>query len=160
VQHFFFLFIRQLHASPSSKIAVGGVLAMCAARCCPAAPQPLVALACVTSAAVSQHSATHVLLSLCRSRSNALACVSRSPRTGQRRKRFYCLLFSYFTASTMLKLDDGEERVGPNHSRCIVIIREIPGDTPVEVLRTLNFFLRSSCRCFAEGVVLFSLVSN
>ena len=37
------------------------------------------------------------------------------------------------TASPMLEVDEAGEKVRPNHKRCIIILREVPETTPVEV---------------------------
>lgn len=36
-------------------------------------------------------------------------------------------------ASPMVQVDETGEKVRPNHSRCIIILREVPETTPVEV---------------------------
>lgn len=39
-------------------------------------------------------------------------------------------------ASPMVQVDEKGEKVRPNHKRCIIILREVPETTPVEVERT------------------------
>lgn len=34
----------------------------------------------------------------------------------------------------MVQVDEKGEKVRPNHKRCIIILREVPETTPVEVL--------------------------
>lgn len=46
-----------------------------------------------------------------------------------------CLCF-YPSASPMVQVDEKGEKVRPNHRRCIIILREVPETTPVEVMRT------------------------
>lgn len=36
-------------------------------------------------------------------------------------------------ASPMVQVDERGEKVRPNHKRCIIILREIPETTPIEV---------------------------
>lgn len=43
--------------------------------------------------------------------------------------KFYPL----FSASPMVQVDERGEKVRPNHKRCIIILREIPETTPIEV---------------------------
>lgn len=43
--------------------------------------------------------------------------------------KFYTL----FSASPMVQVDERGEKVRPNHKRCIIILREIPETTPIEV---------------------------
>lgn len=38
-----------------------------------------------------------------------------------------------FLASPMVQVDEKGEKVRPNHKRCIIILREVPESTPVEV---------------------------
>lgn len=45
-----------------------------------------------------------------------------------------CLL----SASPMVQVDEKGEKVRPNHKRCIIILREVPETTPVEVETALN----------------------
>ena len=42
----------------------------------------------------------------------------------------------FVTASPMVQVDESGEKVRPNHSRCIIILREVPETTPVEVKTT------------------------
>lgn len=47
-----------------------------------------------------------------------------------------CLDFKYIdfpSASPMVQVDEKGEKVRPNHKRCIIILREVPETTPVEV---------------------------
>lgn len=39
----------------------------------------------------------------------------------------------FITASPMVQVDETGKKVRPNHSRCIIILREVPETTPVEV---------------------------
>lgn len=41
--------------------------------------------------------------------------------------------FALFSASPMVQVDERGEKVRPNHKRCIIILREIPETTPIEV---------------------------
>lgn len=41
-------------------------------------------------------------------------------------------------ASPMVQVDDKGEKVRPNHKRCIIILREVPETTPVEVKQLVN----------------------
>lgn len=51
-----------------------------------------------------------------------------------------CLLFCL--ASPMVQVDEKGEKVRPNHKRCIIILREVPEDTPIEVrLHSISPFL-------------------
>lgn len=36
----------------------------------------------------------------------------------------------------MVQVDEKGEKVRPNHKRCIIILREVPETTPVEVKKT------------------------
>nr|CAB3262944.1 uncharacterized protein LOC100185505 [Phallusia mammillata] len=47
------------------------------------------------------------------------------------------LVIEALKASSLVQVDDKEEKVRPNQTRCIVILREIPGDTPVESVEGL-----------------------
>lgn len=38
----------------------------------------------------------------------------------------------------MVQVDEMGENVRPNHSRCIIILREVPETTPVEVNTAVN----------------------
>lgn len=38
----------------------------------------------------------------------------------------------------MVQVDEKGEKVRPNHKRCIIILREVPETTPVEVETALN----------------------
>lgn len=38
----------------------------------------------------------------------------------------------------MVQVDETGKKVRPNHSRCIIILREVPETTPVEVKTTLH----------------------
>lgn len=40
------------------------------------------------------------------------------------------------SASPMVQVDEKGEKVRPNHKRCIIILREVPETTPVEVKMT------------------------
>uniref|UniRef100_A0A673CDA3 La ribonucleoprotein 4Ab n=1 Tax=Sphaeramia orbicularis TaxID=375764 RepID=A0A673CDA3_9TELE len=43
------------------------------------------------------------------------------------------LILDVLKASPMVQVDESGEKVRPNHSRCIIILREVPETTPVEV---------------------------
>ena len=45
----------------------------------------------------------------------------------------YCCSTYIFTDSANVQVDDAGEKVRPMHKRCIVILREVPQNTPVEV---------------------------
>ncbi|KAK2862233.1 hypothetical protein Q5P01_001766 [Channa striata] len=47
------------------------------------------------------------------------------------------LIRSVLQASPMVQVDETGEKVRPNHSRCIVILREVPETTPVEEVEAL-----------------------
>lgn len=47
-----------------------------------------------------------------------------------------CVLLT--AASPMVQVDETGEKVRPNHSRCIIILREVPETTPVEVTVVLE----------------------
>lgn len=46
------------------------------------------------------------------------------------------LEFTFPSASPMVQVDEKGEKVRPNHKRCIIILREVPETTPVEVTLT------------------------
>ena len=52
-------------------------------------------------------------------------------------KKKLSFLCVFVTASPMVQVDESGERVRPNHSRCIIILREVPETTPVEVKNVL-----------------------
>lgn len=55
--------------------------------------------------------------------------------------------FNYFefpSASPMVQVDEKGEKVRPNHKRCIIILREVPETTPVEVKR-ISWALTPAC---------------
>lgn len=39
----------------------------------------------------------------------------------------------------MVQVDEKGEKVRPNHKRCIIILREVPETTPVEVKKKKKF---------------------
>jgi hypothetical protein len=42
----------------------------------------------------------------------------------------------------MVQVDEMGEKVRPNHKRCIIILREVPETTPVEVTKfRISFFV-------------------
>lgn len=43
-----------------------------------------------------------------------------------------------FSASPMVQVDEKGEKVRPNHKRCIIILREVPETTPVEVNKRMR----------------------
>lgn len=45
----------------------------------------------------------------------------------------------------MVQVDEKGEKVRPNHKRCIIILREVPETTPVEVMPTCAHLLYSTC---------------
>lgn len=47
--------------------------------------------------------------------------------------------------SPVVQVDETGEKVRPNHSRSIIILREVPETTPVEVMK--NFFLHILPNC-------------
>ena len=47
-------------------------------------------------------------------------------------------------ASPMVQVDETGERVRPSHSRCIIILREVPETTPVEVKKISKCILLST----------------
>lgn len=49
--------------------------------------------------------------------------------------------FFLISASPMVQVDEKGEKVRPSHKRCIVILREIPETTPIEVKLNILYFL-------------------
>ncbi|XP_040015275.1 la-related protein 4 isoform X2 [Xiphias gladius] len=47
------------------------------------------------------------------------------------------LILDVLRASPMIQVDETGEKVRPNHSRCIIILREVPETTPVEEVEAL-----------------------
>ncbi|KAF0035021.1 hypothetical protein F2P81_012779 [Scophthalmus maximus] len=47
------------------------------------------------------------------------------------------LIVDVLRASPMVQVDESGEKVRPNHSRCIIILREVPESTPVEEVEAL-----------------------
>ncbi|XP_029358966.1 la-related protein 4 isoform X2 [Echeneis naucrates] len=47
------------------------------------------------------------------------------------------LILDVLRASPMVQVDEAGEKVRPNHSRCIIILREVPETTPVEEVEAL-----------------------
>lgn len=47
------------------------------------------------------------------------------------------LILDVLRASPMVQVDESGEKVRPNHSRCIIILREVPETTPVEEVEAL-----------------------
>lgn len=47
------------------------------------------------------------------------------------------LILDVLKASPMVQVDESGEKVRPNHSRCIIILREVPETTPVEEVEAL-----------------------
>lgn len=45
-----------------------------------------------------------------------------------------------FTESPNVQVDEEGHKVRPNHKRCIVILREIPENTPAEEIKVHNSF--------------------
>lgn len=54
------------------------------------------------------------------------------------------------SASPMVQVDEKGEKVRPNHKRCIIILREVPETTPVEVRLTRAHTLRWMLRVFGR----------
>lgn len=50
-------------------------------------------------------------------------------------------LTSCLLASPMVQVDEKGEKVRPNHKRCIIILREVPETTPVEVRHAIAVFI-------------------
>lgn len=48
-------------------------------------------------------------------------------------KTCFLTLTFLFLATPVVQVDEKGEKVRPNHKRCIIILREIPETTPVEV---------------------------
>ncbi|XP_015226165.1 PREDICTED: la-related protein 4-like isoform X2 [Cyprinodon variegatus] len=53
------------------------------------------------------------------------------------------LILEVLRASPLVQVDDAGEKVRPNHSRCIIILREVPETTPVEEVEAL--FKNENC---------------
>ncbi|XP_040890018.1 la-related protein 4 isoform X2 [Toxotes jaculatrix] len=53
------------------------------------------------------------------------------------------LILDVLRASPMVQVDETGEKVRPNHSRCIIILREVPETTPVEEVEAL--FKSANC---------------
>ena len=74
------------------------------------------------------------------------------------------LLFSCLPESPNVQVDEKGERVRPLHKRCVVILREIPEVTPVEVrfiLRLVDWFsLRKLENCLVVPPCLAPLLST
>ncbi|XP_054473322.1 la-related protein 4 isoform X2 [Anoplopoma fimbria] len=47
------------------------------------------------------------------------------------------LILDVLRASPMVQVDEAGEKVRPNHSRCIIILREVPETTPIEEVEAL-----------------------
>ncbi|XP_056293593.1 la-related protein 4 [Pseudoliparis swirei] len=47
------------------------------------------------------------------------------------------LILDVLRASSMVQVDEAGEKVRPNHSRCIIILREVPETTPIEEVEAL-----------------------
>ncbi|KAM4588626.1 la-related protein 4 [Odontesthes bonariensis] len=47
------------------------------------------------------------------------------------------LILDVLRASPMVQVDEAGDKVRPNHSRCIIILREVPDTTPVEEIEAL-----------------------
>ncbi|XP_068576713.1 la-related protein 4 [Cebidichthys violaceus] len=47
------------------------------------------------------------------------------------------LILDVLRASPMVQVDEAGEKVRPNHSRCIIILREVPDTTPIEEVEAL-----------------------
>lgn len=45
--------------------------------------------------------------------------------------------YIFVPATPVVQVDENGEKVRPNHKRCIIILREIPETTPVEVQHLL-----------------------
>ena len=77
-------------------------------------------------------------------------------------KRVFCL----YSGSPHVQVDDKGEKVRPNHSRCVVILREIPDTTPLEVSKRppseriknlYNMLKQISCKPFFFSCVVLML---
>lgn len=66
------------------------------------------------------------------------------------KKFFICILiidsFVSGLASPVVQVDEKGLKVRPNHKRCIIILREVPETTPVEVMKASQW-----CAC-GEGL--------
>ncbi|ESP04231.1 hypothetical protein LOTGIDRAFT_136497 [Lottia gigantea] len=58
------------------------------------------------------------------------------------------LIISVLRDSVNVQVDDKGEKVRPNHSRCVVILREVPETTPVEDVK--NLFKGENCPKFVS----------
>lgn len=56
------------------------------------------------------------------------------------------------TASPVVQVDETGVKVRPNHSRSIIILREVPETTPVEVNGALNCMLNSPSQFFTVSL--------
>lgn len=52
----------------------------------------------------------------------------------------------------MVQVDEKGEKVRPNHKRCIIILREVPETTPVEVKPTCVYTARLSKHRFTPSL--------
>uniref|UniRef100_A0A673CFH1 La ribonucleoprotein 4Ab n=1 Tax=Sphaeramia orbicularis TaxID=375764 RepID=A0A673CFH1_9TELE len=69
------------------------------------------------------------------------------------------LILDVLKASPMVQVDESGEKVRPNHSRCIIILREVPETTPVEEVEALfkseNWMHLRAYRYLREEVKMF-----
>lgn len=59
------------------------------------------------------------------------------------------LITEVLRESPNVQVDEDGIKVRPNHKRCIVILREIPNDTPLEEIKVSDFFSQFSSSFFS-----------